>query len=238
MIEMAFETPEQVEAYDRWYATPLGQWADRLEKQAVFELLPPLNGLRILEAGCGTGSFTLDLAAQGARVVGLDRSAAMLSRAGTKVRGGPEVMAWVQGDLGQLPFPAGSFAGAVAILSLDFMASREAALSELARVLRPGGFLVIGVLNRFSLWTLKRVVRSWFRPSLWNEVNFLEARDLIGLLRQTGAFQQFRWRRAIYFPPVIFPGWRRLIPSWERLGALLYPGAAAFLALSAWKRPG
>ena len=78
---MAFETPEQVEAYDRWYATPLGQWVDRLEKQAVFELLPPLNGLRILEAGCGTGSFTLDLAAQGARVVGMDRSAAMLSRA-------------------------------------------------------------------------------------------------------------------------------------------------------------
>ncbi len=235
---MAFETPEQVEAYERWYATPLGGRVDRLEKQAVGALLPPLNGLRILEAGCGTGSFSLDLAARGARVVGMDRSAAMLSRARAKARERSKGIAWVQGDLVQLPFPAGSFAGVVAILSLDFMASREAALSELARVLRPGGFLVIGVLNRFSLWTLKRAVRSWFRPSLWNEVNFLGAQDLSGLLQQTGAFQQFRWRRAIYFPPVIFPGWSRLIPSWERLGARLCPGAAAFLALAARKRPG
>lgn len=233
---MAFDTPEQVEAYDRWYATSLGQWVDRLEKQAVFELLPPLNGLRILEAGCGTGSFSLAIAAQGARVVGMDRSAAMLARARTKARERSQGIDWIQGDLVQLPFPASSYAGVVAILSLDFIASREAALLELARVLRPGGFLVIGVLNRFSLWTIKRLMRSWFRPSLWNEVNFLGAQDLIGLLQQTGAFHQFQWRRAVYCPPVDFLGMRRLIPYWERLGALLYPGAAAFLAVSARKQ--
>lgn len=235
---MDFITPEQAEAYDRWYAASPGHWADRLEKEAVFELLPPVNGLRFIDAGCGTGNITKVLATRGAVVVGLDPSAAMLSKAKLKAPEGQKTIVWVQGDLLQLPFRADSFAGAVSILALDFIPSREAAVLELARVLRPGGSLVIGVFNRFSLWTLKRVVRSWFRPSLWNGVKFLRARDLIGLLQQTGAFHQFRWRRAVYWPPLNFPGLKRLIPYWERLGALLYPGAAAFLALSAQKRPG
>lgn len=235
---MDFETPEQAEAYDRWYATSLGHWADRLEKEAVFKLLPPVNGLRFLDAGCGTGNLTEVLAAQGAGVVGLEPSAAMLSRAKLKAPEGHKAIVWIQGDLLQLPFRANSFSGAVSILSLDFIPSREAAVLELARVLRPGGFLVIGVLNRFSLWALKRQVRSWFRTSPWQEVNFLGARDLMGLLQQTKAFHQFQWRRAIYFPPLNFPGLKHLTPHWERLGALLYPGAAAFLALSARKRPG
>lgn len=231
-------TPEQAEAYDRWYATSPGLWADRLEKKAVFELLPSVNGLRFIDAGCGTGNITKVLATQGAVAVGLDPSAAMLSRAKLKTPEGHKAMAWVQGDLLQLPFRANSFAGAVSILALDFIPSREAALLELARVLRPGGVLVIGVLNRFSLWTLKRQVRGWFRTSPWREINFLGARDLMGLLQQTKLFHQFQWRRAVYWPPLNFPGLERLIPYWERLGAVLYPGAAAFLALSAKKRPG
>ncbi len=55
---MDFITPEQAEAYDRWYATSPGLWADRLEKEAVFELLPPVNSLQFIDVGCGTGPAT------------------------------------------------------------------------------------------------------------------------------------------------------------------------------------
>jgi SAM-dependent methyltransferase len=77
---MDFDAPDQAEAYDRWYATPLGDWVDRCEKKAVFALLPPVTGLRILDAGCGTGNFSLTLAAREAVMVGVDRSPVMLSQ--------------------------------------------------------------------------------------------------------------------------------------------------------------
>ena len=60
---MDFDKPGLAETYDRWYASPLGDWVDRCEKEAVFALLPPVTGLRILDAGCGTGNFSLVLAA-------------------------------------------------------------------------------------------------------------------------------------------------------------------------------
>ena len=40
---------DQAAVYDRWYATPLGQLVDRVEKEAIFALLPDLAGRRVLE---------------------------------------------------------------------------------------------------------------------------------------------------------------------------------------------
>lgn len=42
---------DQAAAYDRWYATPLGALADRVEKEALFALMPPVARLRLLEVG-------------------------------------------------------------------------------------------------------------------------------------------------------------------------------------------
>ncbi len=226
----------QARAYDRWYETPLGAWVDQCEKDAILALLPRLEGLRVLDAGCGTGIFSLLVAARGARVVGVDRSGAMLARARHKAPGQPGAFAWVQGDLLSLPFADESFDGALAILCLDFITARPAALQELSRVVRPGGFLVAAALNRLSLWSLKRKIRAWFKPSLWGGVDFLTAPELDRLIRQTGRLRPVAWRRAVYCPPVNSPWLVRLGPFWERLGARLLPGAATFLAVAAVKR--
>jgi ubiquinone/menaquinone biosynthesis C-methylase UbiE len=232
---MDFDAPGQAEAYDRWYATPLGGWVDRCEKEAVFALLPPVTGLRILDAGCGTGNFSLTLAARGAEMVGVDRSAAMLARARRQSREGPGRLAWVRGDLAQLPFPAHSFDGVISIVALDFMNCREAVIRELGRVLKPGGFLVLAVLNRYSLWTLKRKLEALVSRQGWRQVDFLRKSDLAGLL-PAPLFSQLRWRGAVYCLPTEFSPLLRLAPCLERLGARLAPGAATFLAVSARKR--
>ncbi|MBW2133832.1 MAG: class I SAM-dependent methyltransferase [Deltaproteobacteria bacterium] len=233
---MAEYFDKQVAAYERWYTTPLGQLADQVEKQAVFALLPDLTGRRVLDAGCGTGNFSLALARRGARVVGLDRAAAMQFTARQKARKEGQDLLWVRGHLSRLPFAAATFDGVVCILALDFVAERQAALQEMVRVLRPGGFLLIAILNRYSLWTLKRTIRAWFIPSLWRQVHFLSRRDLERLLQRQPELTKPRWERAIYFPPLKSPRLVYYYPYIESLGKTLYPSLAAFLAVAAYKR--
>jgi len=60
------------ESYDQWFTTPLGRLIREYETGLILELLRPEPGERILDAGCGTGVFTLDILSLGAHVVGLD----------------------------------------------------------------------------------------------------------------------------------------------------------------------
>ena len=226
---------DQAAAYDRWYATPLGQLVDRVEKAALFALLPDMAGRRILEVGCGTGNISLALARRGAQVWGLDASLPMLARARDRAEQERLAIGWVLGPAQQLPFAAQSFDGVCCILALDFMSDRDRVLQEMVRVLRPGGFLAAAVLNRYSLWTLKRVVRAWFRPSLWREVRFLTPKDLKRLFAEQPELGDIQSRQAVYFPP-----WKnsRLLPYYpylENLGGRLRLPTGAFLAVAARK---
>jgi ubiquinone/menaquinone biosynthesis C-methylase UbiE len=233
---MGMTFDDQAAAYDRWYATPLGQLADWVEKEALFALLPEIKGRRVLDVGCGTGNISLTLAQQGAHVVGLDASGPMLAKALDKVGRADFSIAWVRGEAGRLPFADESFDIVLSILALDFMADRESVIQEMVRVLRPGGFLAVAMLNRYSLWTLKRVLRTWFRASLWGEVRFITPKGLRRLLSSHPELDDIQSRQAVYFPP-----WKNhyLLRSYlhlENLGKRLNLPTGAFLAAAARKR--
>jgi 2-polyprenyl-6-hydroxyphenyl methylase/3-demethylubiquinone-9 3-methyltransferase len=119
---------------------------DDFRLTAVVESLPPLNGLRVLDLGCGQGRFGRQLAARGARVVGLDPSSAMLRR-------GPSGLPRVLGSARRLPFAEGSFDAVVAIEVFEHVpaALLPRALDEARRVLRPGGRLAVIDKNAGSL---------------------------------------------------------------------------------------
>jgi ubiquinone/menaquinone biosynthesis C-methylase UbiE len=103
-------------------------------------LAPSLRpGVVVLDAACGTGRHTAWLEAQGCRSVGVDVTAAMLRRARAVAPG----TGFVQGDLRALPFASGSVDAAVCALALCHLPQLTPALRELARVLRPGGRLVV-----------------------------------------------------------------------------------------------
>ncbi|MEW6385998.1 MAG: class I SAM-dependent methyltransferase [Thermodesulfobacteriota bacterium] len=233
---MGLSFDEQAEAYDRWYETPLGRLVDTVEKQAVFDLTPQVQGRRILEVGCGTGNFSLELAHRGAQVVGLDSSGPMLARARAKAGRQDRAVAWVRGRASRLPFGDGGFDGVMCILALDFMSDREAVLKEMVRVLAPGGFLAVAILNRYSLWTLKRLIRAWFKPSLWREVRFLTAKELGRLLTGSQELAEIRSRWAVYFPPWAHRRLVRYYPYLESLGDRLNLASGAFLAAVARKK--
>lgn len=108
-------------------------------KRRVAELLDAQPGGRFLEVGVGTGGDALELAARfQVTVVGADVSRAMVDEA--KRRGLADA---VVADGHSLPFSAASFDGAWADRTFQHLADPPAALKELARVVRPGGRIVI-----------------------------------------------------------------------------------------------
>lgn len=132
--------------YDRW--APVYDDADpstRLEEPVVRALCGPVRGRRALDLGCGTGRYARLLAAGGARVVGLDLSWGMLRRA--RSTGGTTPARWIQGSAETLPFAAGVFDVVVSGLVLDHLPDPRPCMREVARVLRPGGVVVLSAVH-------------------------------------------------------------------------------------------
>jgi len=107
---------------------------------AIFDGLAPGDAL---DAACGTGRHARRLVELGHRVVGVDGSPEMLAKAKSDVPGAD----FREGDLTSLPVDAASFDVAVCALALEHVADLDTAMSELARVVRPGGRIVLSDLH-------------------------------------------------------------------------------------------
>lgn len=108
-------------------------------------LLGPTAGLEVLEVGCGGGQCSRWLAAQGARVVGLDQSIGMLRHALDRGTGRPAVPL-LRADARALPFGHASFDLACSAYgAVPFVADPWVVMAEVHRVLRPGGRWVFAV---------------------------------------------------------------------------------------------
>jgi SAM-dependent methyltransferase len=103
----------------------------------------------VLDMGCGTGRFTIPLAERVRSVSGLDLSPMMLATARKKLADKGLEADLREGDMAALPFADASFDVVVSMLALMHIprADRQQVFREVARVLRPGGRLLIGVKN-------------------------------------------------------------------------------------------
>ena len=177
--------------YDAWYDTPVGAWADRHEAAAIFRLLALQPGECLLDLGTGTGRYAAAAVQYGVEVVGIDTSVAMLHVARMRTEGLPVRL--VHADAARLPFPDASFDAALAVTTLCFVADPLPLLREVARVLRPGGRLVLGELNRWSLWALLRRIEGLLHPTTYRAAHFRSVWALRRLLVAAG-FQPARWK--------------------------------------------
>jgi SAM-dependent methyltransferase len=106
---------------------------------------PLKPGALWLDAGCGAGTYSRVIVSANQRVVGLDYSLPSLRKA--RERSETAGIEWVAGDATKLPFPAASYDGAICFGVLQALSDPGPAISELARVVRPGGQVWVDALN-------------------------------------------------------------------------------------------
>jgi SAM-dependent methyltransferase len=143
------------------------------ERPATLSLLPEVDGLKVLDAGCGPGIYVLWLIEHGAEVVGFDASPKMVHLARERIGHQDHRALILQGDLANpLDFLDDlSFDLILSSLALDYVADWELVFKEFFHVLRPAGRLVFSVGHPFAdflraqgssnYFDLEQVIETW-----------------------------------------------------------------------------
>ncbi|RDI49962.1 class I SAM-dependent methyltransferase [Nocardia mexicana] len=189
-------------------------------RPAILDLTGDVTGRRILDAGCGSGPLFAALRERGADVTGIDASARMLEHARRRL--GAEADLRVADLADPLPFPDGAFDDVVASLVLHYLQDWGPTLSELRRVLVPGGRLVASVEHPFANFLGQRLAG--------NSTNYFGIRNRIDewtmggqtarlsfwdrpLHAMTDAFAAAGFRISTISEPPALPAARDLIPE-------------------------
>jgi SAM-dependent methyltransferase len=112
-----------------------------LEMRVLFDAIGPVENLRVLDAGCGTGRWMRELARRGAHVFGIDACEEMIGHAD-----GPRVIA----DLSRIPIIDGTFDLAICSFVIAYVPALQQALDELARVARR---IIVTDMHPAAGWT-------------------------------------------------------------------------------------
>lgn len=146
-------------------------------------------GSRALEVGCGAGHFAVDLARQGLRVTAIDSTEAMVeqTRAQAAAAGLADGLCVALGDTNGLTYPDGNFDLVVALGVLPWVADPFGAVREMARVTRPGGYVLVTFDNCARLHSF---FDPWLNPATaWLKRNTKAALARAGLYHPSGRSQ-------------------------------------------------
>ncbi|WP_018993324.1 class I SAM-dependent methyltransferase [Thioalkalivibrio sp. ALgr1] len=145
--------------------TPTGLASRVRQFQSLWHQARP-EGTRWLDIGCGAGTYTRLLQAEGRSPIGLDYSAPSLHKARQR---SPASIDWLAADVHHLPFADGEFDGVLCFGVMQALADSRPALAEMHRVLRPGGEIWVDALNARTWPTVlqeRRRVRAGKAPHL------------------------------------------------------------------------
>jgi 2-polyprenyl-6-hydroxyphenyl methylase/3-demethylubiquinone-9 3-methyltransferase len=172
-----------------------------------------LSGRALLDAGCGTGLFSRAAAERGAAVTSMDVGERLLAEVAKKCD-----TTRVVGDVAAMPFSDGSFDVVICTEVIEHTVEPRAAVRELARVVRPGGLLVVTTPNHAWHFAITIANALRLRPYEGLE-NWVRWRDLPAWLRQEGL--EVREQRGFNALPFVHPVTYRPITWLDRFGHTL-----------------
>jgi ubiquinone/menaquinone biosynthesis C-methylase UbiE len=155
------------------------------QAQSFADRIPAISQGRALDVGCGAGLMTVWLAQRGIAVTAVDTVPSMLDLTQNRVResGVADRVTLAQSSVQSLPFAGGSFRLVVALGVMMWVPSPPTAITEMARVLQPEGFLLVSISNRLRLtWLLDPLENPFLAP--------LRRRTKLFLRRMGGAIRE------------------------------------------------
>ena len=197
---------------------------DHYERPATLALAGDVAGRRILDAGCGSGALFAQLRDRGATVTGVDLSAGVLQRARRRLGADADLRV---ADLAcPLPFPDDAFDDVIASLVLHHLEDWEPTLTELRRVLTPGGRLIVSVDHPFAINLMHRLCGD--RPNYFATYGWTDEFTDEGAIEDspswhrplhamTDAFASAGFRVSVISEPQPAPAARELFPDDFRL---------------------
>jgi SAM-dependent methyltransferase len=218
-------------------------WSPEGVDEADVRVLGDVAGRRVLEVGCGAAQCARWLVTQGALPVGLDVSHRQLQH-GRRLDGstGSEVPT-VCATATALPFPDGSFDAAFSAFgALQFVYDAEAAVAEVARVLRPGGRFAFSVTHPIR-WTMPddpSAAGLVVTGSYWDRTPYVEQDPVSGAAayvehhRTVGDWVRILAGNGFRLRDLVEPEWPRghdrVWGGWGPVRGALLPGTAIFSA--------
>jgi ubiquinone/menaquinone biosynthesis C-methylase UbiE len=174
--------------YDRWAgAYSRSRLLPALQKKALAELRPGAAD-RVLDVACGAGGLVAEVARDVDRAAGIDLSSGMLAIARSRLSGtGPGRLTNVEFHLGSsdaLPVADGEFTALVCTTALHHFPEPQRSIDEMARVLAPGGRVVIGDACRDSLPA--KLADPLYRRFEEGHVGLQRKRDIEAMLTRAG----------------------------------------------------
>ena len=179
--------------YDKWFESAEGKTVKKLEVALLMDLVKPAKGKTMLEVGIGTGLFAMEFSNRGMIVSGVDPSGEMLKiaekRQFTVKKGSGE----------NIPFDDNSFDTVLAMTSIEFSKTPDKFIKEMKRVAKPGGELIVAVLNLFSLYGIERRIRGVFEKNVFTKAHFYTFGELRNLLRAN--LRNVEISSCVFIPP-------------------------------------
>ena len=167
---------ESAESWTRLARRGYDVYRDHLNTPAFFTMLPNVDGLKVLDIGCGEGHNTRLLAQRGASVTAVDIAEVFLRYAIESEQRDPLGIDYRLASAVELPFANETFDAATAFMSLMDVPETDRVLSEAFRVVKPGGFLQFSIVHPCFDTPHRRNLRDAHRKTYAIEVGdyFLE----------------------------------------------------------------
>jgi 2-polyprenyl-6-hydroxyphenyl methylase/3-demethylubiquinone-9 3-methyltransferase len=162
-----------------------------LRFQYFDQSIPNWNGLKVLDVGCGGGFTSEFLAKRGAKVWGIDQSAACIEAAKAHARLSNLDIHYRVGMAEALPWEDSCFDVVVCVDVLEHVKDPRQAIAEIARVLKPGGLFCFDTVNRtvrsrlIMLWLLENLLRQ-IPPGIHDWRKFITPQELTHWSYQVG----------------------------------------------------